>query len=173
MIQQLQRLTDLIEESKSKDEKMLKLLPLSENVEAPKYVDLIQPTLTESKFDDLKSPKTTKSEVKRINENYISRCNFIFLGVVFFMLLVISVVSFSTFCHNYRTIQTDTIYGTTNDYGSCILFASYDSSRSGPKVHLGNDWLCVFAITGQVLIAVYAFVSIPIVTIKMCGGWSV
>ena len=151
---------------------MLKLLPLSENVEAPKYVDLIQPTL--DKFDDLKSPKTRKSEVKRIKkENYISRCNFIFLGVVFLMLLVISVISFSTFYHNYRLIQTDTIYGTTNDYGSCILFASYDSNHSGPKVHLGNDWSCVFAITGQVLIAVYAFVSITVVTIKICGRWSV
>ena len=154
-----------MEESKSED-KVLKLPLLPDNAEPPKCIDLIQPTL-----DELKSPKTRKSEGKKAKEvNYISRCVFMFLAVVFFMLLVISLVSFSAFYHNYRVIQTDTIYGTTNDYGSCILFISYNFSRSGPKVHLGSNWSCAFSATGQILIAIYALVSIAVVINKIYRG---
>ena len=82
------------------------------------------------------------------------------LALAFFVLFVLSLVSFSAFSHNYRKIQNQ-----EHISGTCILNA--DSTTQ-----LGDDGNCRLAIGGEVVIAVYALVSIAVMIIKICGGWS-
>ena len=101
---------------------------------------------------EVKKPK----KPKRVASRFFNAL----LALVFFVLFVLSLVSFSAFSHNYREIQ-----GLSSVSGTCILNA--DS-----KTQLGNDGTCRLAIGGEVVIAVYALVSIAVMIIKICGGWS-
>lgn len=100
---------------------------------------------------EVKKPK----KPKRVASRFFNAL----LALVFFVLFVLSLVSFSAFSHNYREIQGQDTSGT------CILNAKSTDQ-------LGDDGTCRLAIGGEVVIAVYALVSIAVMIIKICGGWS-
>ena len=101
---------------------------------------------------EVKKPK----KPKRVASRFFNAV----LALAFFVLFVLSLVSFSAFSHNYRRIQDQ-----EDISGTCILNAH-------STTQLGGDGTCRLAIGGEVVIAVYALVSIAVMIIKICGGWS-
>ena len=110
-----------------------------------------------------KSPvPTTAEKPKRVASRFFNAL----LALTFFVLLILSIVSFSSFSYVYqRTTGSDGVTG-----GSCILNADYHSDDS--SIHLGSDGSCRLGIGGEVVIAVYAILSIVAMIIKIIGGWS-
>uniref|UniRef100_A0A1X7VEM1 MARVEL domain-containing protein n=1 Tax=Amphimedon queenslandica TaxID=400682 RepID=A0A1X7VEM1_AMPQE len=109
-----------------------------------------------------KSPAAPASKPKRVASRFFNAL----LALAFFVLLILSIVSFSSFSYVYQ--RTNGAQGVTS--GSCILNADYHSD--GNTIDLGTDGSCRLGIGGEVVIAVYAILSIVAMIIKIVGGWS-
>lgn len=101
------------------------------------------------------------SKPKRVASRFFNAL----LALVFFILFVLSLVSFSAFSNRYRMVQSD-----SPGNGACILGASLDGTTG--NIVLGSDGSCSLAIGGEVVVTVYAILSIVVMIIKICGGWS-
>ena len=99
-----------------------------------------------------------RSKPKRVASRFFNAL----LALFFFVLFVLSLVSFSASSNRYRAIS--------GSGGSrCILGATSPDDKS---ITLGSDGSCRLAIGGEVVIALYAILSIVVMIIKICGGWS-
>lgn len=108
-----------------------------------------------------KSPAAPTSKPKRVASRFFNAL----LALAFFVLLILSIVSFSSFSYVYQ--RTNGAQGVTS--GSCILNANYHSDTD---IELGSDGSCRLGIGGEVVIGVYAILSIVAMIIKIVGGWS-
>ena len=78
------------------------------------------------------------------------------LAVIFFVLMIISIVSLSTFAAKHNEIRDEVHdHNAGDEVGTCILFASYDKHRDY-DLQLGHGHTCGFAIWGEAIVALVA-----------------
>lgn len=114
----------------------------------------------QSKTSSFKKSDTPATKPKRVASRFFNAL----LALVFLILFVLCLVSFSGFSHVYQRTKDKG----TNDR-TCILNADWHSDSD---IRLGTDGSCRLAIGGEVVIAVYALLSIIVMIIKIIGGWS-
>ena len=103
-----------------------------------------------------------KTKPKRVASRFFNAV----LGVAFFVVFVMSLVSFSASSNSYREISG------TDDGGlkkACALNAEKGDNGNGVP---GNDGACQFSIGGEVILSVYAALSVAVMIIKIIGGWT-
>ncbi len=90
------------------------------------------------------------------------------LALAFFFVFVMSLVSFSASSNSYRKLSGTESGGLGK---ACALNADYenDNDRSGSA---GGDGACQFSIGGEVILTLYAALSLAVMIIKIIGGWS-
>ena len=117
--------------------------------------------------DDVDATDGKKRKPKRVASRFFNAL----LALVYFVLFVMCLVSFSAFSNNYVKVTGHNTYS-NGQHGTCILNAKYDSS-SIPAITLNSDpGSCQLAIGGEVVIALYSILSIVVMVIKIIGGWS-
>ncbi len=106
-----------------------------------------------------------KQKPKRVASRFFNAL----LGVTFFVVFVMCLVSFSASSNSYRKIS-GTDEGSLGD--ACALNAHKGTGATSGTGDPGRDGACQFSIGGQVVLAVYAGISVAVMIIKIIGGWS-
>lgn len=104
------------------------------------------------------SVETKPKKSRRVASRFFN----IFLGIGFFIMFVMSLVSFSASSNNYRKLAG------SNDGAVGRACALNAKSSTEP----GSDGACQFSIGGEVVLALYAALSVLVMVIKTVGGWS-
>ena len=84
------------------------------------------------------------------------------LAFALFFVFVTSLISFSASSNSYRKLS-----GTDNGGlgKACALYAEETGSA-------GGDGACRFSIGGEVILTVYAAISLAVTILKIIGGWN-
>ena len=112
-----------------------------------------------------------------LRKNMTARVFHCVLAVFFVALMIVSIVSLGTFADKHNEIR-DEIRDEVHDYnledlGTCILFASYESHRDDPKLHLSHGHTCGFAIWGEAIVALVATLLLGTSIAKAIAGFGV
>ena len=116
------------------------------------------PLGSEGSDHSLKEPKR-----KRVASRFFNAL----LAVAFVIVFLMSLISFSASSNSYRKLS-DTDAGGPGK--ACALNA--DRDERGDPATTGRDGACQFSIGGEVVLAVYAALSVAVMIIKIIGGWS-
>ena len=92
------------------------------------------------------------------------------LALAFFFVFVMSLISFSASSNSYRKLSGTDSGGLGK---ACALNADYENDVDEDVTgSVGGDGACQFSIGGEVILAVYAALSLAVMIIKIIGGWS-
>lgn len=111
---------------------------------------------------DGSDPSLKKPKPKRVASRFFNAL----LLIAFFAVFVMSLISFSASSNSYRKLA-GTDRGSVGE--ACALNADRDDND---VIKVGNDGACQFSIGGEVVLFVYAALSIAVMIIKIVGGWS-
>jgi hypothetical protein len=101
------------------------------------------------------------------SKNIISRFFNALLALLYLIVFVLSLISFSAFANNYVRLSTMPNAPST----TCILGAR--TEPTDPPTEYGTIGSCQFGIGGEVIISLYSILSIVVLVIKIIGGWTI
>ena len=133
--------------------------------EEKKYEKLDKEVTLDKKSSGIEDVDVKGTKSKRVASRFFNAV----LAVAFFVVFLMSLMSFSASSNNYRVIAGT---GPGESGKACVLNAEFNSETSVNTGVPGSDGACRFTIGGEVILAVYAGLSIAVMIIKIIGGWS-
>ena len=90
-------------------------------------------------------------------------------AVLYLVIFLLSLISFSVFLMKQLHVNNETIYNNST-FGDCLLYASDTEDSTYPSIHLGRSQLCAFVIYGELCVTVFALVFFFFLLFKVVVG---